>query len=145
MQLNLQQLKEITKSYFEEQDALEKPYTVVGYARRLGVTRQTLINYENEYCTFVDMSSEEIQEFLDTIKNAKLKIEEQLEEKLITGQATAGIIFNLKNNYGYVDKQEVVSTNNNYNNTNILQNMDKKELLQLVEKLQIGNDSGNNQ
>lgn len=71
-----------------------KPYTISGLAYFLGTSRQTLLNYE------------ERDEFFDTIKNAKAKIEAFVEESLWTPKVTAGVIFNLKNNFGWVDKNE---------------------------------------
>lgn len=52
--------------------------------------------------------------FFDTIKNAKLKIENYLEKHLVTDNGVTGIIFNLKNNYGWKDKQETINVNTNY-------------------------------
>ena len=57
------------------------------------MSRQDLINYSKD------------KEFFDTIKKAKLKIENYLEEHLVTDNSVTGIIFNLKNNYGWKDKQ----------------------------------------
>lgn len=71
-----------------------KPYTISGLAYFLGTSRQTLLNYE------------ERDEFFDTIKHAKAKIEAFVEESLWTPKVTAGVIFNLKNNFGWVDKNE---------------------------------------
>jgi hypothetical protein len=87
--------KKIDK-YFEQCDRMNEPYTVTGLALALDLDRKALINYgENE-------------EFSNTLKKAKLKVENWLEKNLITGQGNAtGIIFNLKNNYGYKDKQEI--------------------------------------
>ncbi|MNJ56409.1 hypothetical protein D3C77_519520 [compost metagenome] len=64
--------------------------------------RQTLVNYENN------------AEFFDTIKKAKARIENYTEEQLYNSNAKnmTGIIFNLKNNYGWQDKQEVDMTAN---------------------------------
>lgn len=42
----------------------------------------------------------------DTIKRAKEKIESYLEDRLY-GNNVTGIIFNLKNNYGWKDRQEI--------------------------------------
>jgi len=72
-----------------------KPYTITGLALFLDTDRQTLLNYENR------------MEYFDTIKKAKTKIEAFAEECLFTNRNTAGVIFNLKNNYNWVDKQEV--------------------------------------
>ena len=87
--------KDIDK-YFAECDENGKPYTVSGLAYALGTNRQTLINYEDK------------EEFFDTIKGAKAKIERFNEELLYSKDApTVGVIFNLKNNYGWKDKQEI--------------------------------------
>ena len=69
------------------------PYTVTGLALALETNRETLINYESR------------DEFFDTIKKAKLKIENYLEQNLNSTSPT-GTIFNLKNNYGWKDKTE---------------------------------------
>jgi hypothetical protein len=47
----------------------------------------------------------EKDEFIGTIKAAKLRIENAIEQRLFFQNAT-GSIFNLKNNYGWVDKTE---------------------------------------
>lgn len=74
-----------------------KPFTISGLAVYLDTNRQTLVNYENN------------AEFFDTIKKAKARIENYTEEQLYNTGAKnmVGIIFNLKNNYGWQDKQEV--------------------------------------
>lgn len=73
--------------------------TVEGLAFELGMSRQALLDYQNK-----DL-------FLDTIKRAKQKIGIALEQRLY-GNNVAGIIFNLKNNFGWKDKteQEVFAT-----------------------------------
>jgi hypothetical protein len=67
--------------------------TVTGLALALDLTRQSLIDYEHK------------DEFLDTIKRAKTKIEAAVEQRLYLPNAT-GSIFNLKNNFGWKDKTE---------------------------------------
>ena len=81
--------------YFEMCDKEHRPYTITGLAIALDTDRQTLINYTNK------------EEFFDTIKRVKQRVENYAEEKLFNGQSTAGVIFNLKNNYGWVDKQDI--------------------------------------
>ena len=55
---------------------------------------------------------------MDTIKGAKRFIESCLEDKLINGNTTPiGLIFALKNNYGWVDKQEIKQTTETINVT----------------------------
>lgn len=70
-----------------------KPYTITGLAMALGTSRETLINYEKR------------DEFFDTIKAAKIRVEQYWELQLLGNHAT-GPIFNLKNNYGWKDKTE---------------------------------------
>lgn len=70
------------------------PFTVTGLANYLGTTRDLLLDYEEK------------DEFSDTIKAAKGKIEQYVEEYLFNGKNTTGAIFNLKNNYGWKDKTE---------------------------------------
>lgn len=72
------------------------PYTITGLALALDTTRETLLDYEN---------SPQFAEFSDTIKKAKLRVHNFVEKKLFD-QASTGAIFNLKNNYGWVDKTE---------------------------------------
>lgn len=72
-----------------------RPYTISGLAFHLGTNRATLLNYE------------EREEHSEIIKDAKARIEAFVEESLWTPKVAAGVIFNLKNNYGWVDKQEI--------------------------------------
>ena len=96
MYRNIEDMQRDIDKYFAECDEKNKPYTVSGLAYSLGTNRQTLLNYE------------ERGEFLDTIKSAKAKIERFNEEMLYNKDvSTTGVIFNLKNNYGWKDKQEI--------------------------------------
>lgn len=75
-----------------------KPISVTGLAFYLGFAdRQSITDYQSK------------DEYSFTIKRAKLQIEQYLEEKLL-GNNVTGVIFNLKNNYGWKDKQEIEST-----------------------------------
>ena len=76
------------------------PYTILGLCRVLRMSRQSLLNYEK---------TEGYEEFFDTVKEAKLRIAEDIETRSIEGNA-AGPIFNLKNNFGYKDKTEQEQT-----------------------------------
>ena len=82
-------------NYFKECDEKERPYTISGLAYALDTNRQTLLDYQEK------------DDFSDTIKKAKAKIEQFVEERLFVGNNTAGVIFNLKNNYNWKDKQEI--------------------------------------
>lgn len=88
-------LQEGIDKYFQECNERELPYTMSGLAESLDIDRRTLTNYSNN-----DL-------FFPLIKKAKQKVERQLEENALMGKANATFtIFNLKNNYGWVDKQE---------------------------------------
>jgi hypothetical protein len=71
----------------------ERP-SVLGLCAHIGITRETLLQYEAK------------PEFSDTIKRAKSRIEQYLEEQLYRKDQVTGIIFNLKNNFGWKDKVE---------------------------------------
>lgn len=88
-------------AYFKGCDEVHEPYTVTGLGLALDMSRQDLINYSNK------------EEFFDTIKKAKQRVENYLEKRLIT-DSNSGVIFNLKNNYGWKDKQENVNIETNY-------------------------------
>ncbi len=88
--------KKIDK-YFATCDKNYEPYTVTGLAIALGMTRKGLIDYENK----------EDQKLSNTVKKAKLRVEEYAERSLYRSQSVTGIIFNLKNNFGWQDKQEI--------------------------------------
>lgn len=88
-----EELELVIESYFSECKANDKPPTITGLAYALDMTRQSLCNYESR------------DEFFDTIKKAKQRVEMFLEESL-HNNSVAGTIFNLKNNFGWKDKSE---------------------------------------
>lgn len=69
------------------------PYTITGLALALDTSRKVLVEYEDK------------EEFSNTLKKAKQKVENFVETLLITSNP-AGPIFNLKNNYSWRDKTE---------------------------------------
>lgn len=89
--------------YFNICDLKEEPYTVTGLALMLDIDRKTLNNYSKN------------EEYFPTIKKAKLKIENDLEKRLLTANGvTTGVIFNLKNNYGWKDKIDNINVSTSY-------------------------------
>lgn len=68
--------------------------TMSGLAFALGVDRKTITNYSHR------------DGFSPHIKKARVRVEEALEQRLYAG-SPAGVIFNLKNNFGWRDKQEI--------------------------------------
>ena len=89
-------LKQGIDKYFQDCDEKQKPYTMSGLALSLGIDRATLVRYGDR-----DL-------FANLIKEAKQKVEAQLEENALTGKGNSTFtIFNLKNNYGWKDQVEV--------------------------------------
>ena len=88
------------QDYFQQCTDKMKPLTVAGLAFHLGfLDTQSLCDYE---------SKPGYDQFHILIKRAKLYILTDKEERLISGKGNvAGLIFDLKNNYGYADKQEI--------------------------------------
>ena len=88
-----------------------------GLAYYLGISRQTLVNYSNQ------------DQFFDTIKKARDRVQMQLEENALSNKANPTFtIFNLKNNFDWKDKiehssSEVENINKNISNiANLLNN-----------------------
>ena len=93
--------------YFEQQEEADEYPTVTGLALALGfTTRLALIHYENGER---GNSDQETADFVNAVKSAKSRIEAKIEQGLLSGKTNpVGKIFNLKNNFGWVDRQEVV-------------------------------------
>ncbi len=68
--------------------------TMSGLAYHLDLSRQGLLDYDGR------------DGFLDTIKRARNKVGVALEQRLY-GNNVTGIIFNLKNNFDWKDRQEI--------------------------------------
>lgn len=96
----VEQMKSKIEKYFIKCDINKEPYTITGLCIALDICRDTLAEYMKK------------EEFSDTIKKAKLKVENYLEKHLITDTGTTGIIFNLKNNFGWSDKQQIEHSGN---------------------------------
>ena len=131
MLYTLEDLKEKINDYFNMCDATERPYTVTGLCVYLKISRDTLLDYEKLQTKELQcMDKDKQEEFSDTIKDAKLRIHNYAEEYLFTAKNPAGVIFNLKNNWNWVDKQEISSTIEQ--KTNPLEQLSKEELLKLA-------------
>jgi hypothetical protein len=85
--------------YDNNNNPIYEPYTIQGLAEALDCTRATLNNYEKK---------EGYEAYFYTIKRAKNKVEKQKVVRALIGKANPAItIFDLKNNHGHVDRQEV--------------------------------------
>ena len=113
---SVKEVEEKINAYFNYCEEKEKPYTMSGLAYYLEVSRQTLVNYSYK------------DEYFDTIKKARDKVQMQLEECLYRLGNNSGVIFNLKNNFDWKDKiehssSEVENINKNISNiANLLNN-----------------------
>lgn len=67
----------------------QEPYTMAGLARRLGLSRQAIMEYKR------------VQEFGDTLIEARERVAEYNEIMLHKGKNSAGAIFNLRVNFKY--------------------------------------------
>jgi len=93
---SVEELDKAIEKYFNDCKKDKRPYTMSGLAYALGMDRRTLINYGKD------------DRFFHSIKRAKEFVEQSLEERLISTSGVAtGIIFNLKNNYDWKDKQDI--------------------------------------
>ena len=75
----------------------QKPYTMSGLARHMGIDRRTLLNYSN------------IEQFFPTIDAARERVHEFAEEQLY-GRSSTGAQFVLKNNFDWKDRSEIDHT-----------------------------------
>jgi hypothetical protein len=106
--------------YFKMCDEKEKPYTITGLCLYLDIDRSTLLRYEEK------------EEYCNTIKRAKNKIENYVEENSLKGLLNPTVsIFNLKNNFGWKDKQEI-ETNQNIKVDNPYKELSVEELKKLA-------------
>lgn len=71
------------------------PPSVTALCLFLGIHRDTFSEYSGK------------EEFSDTVTRARGRIEAYLEEQLLAGKKVQGVIFQLKNNYGWKDQREL--------------------------------------
>lgn len=94
--------------YFAQMKKEKRSLTITGLALALGLnTRLALLNYEDDEKHLTHIELEEKKLIVNTIKRAKLKIEQYAEDNLFTGKQIAGTIFNLKNNFGWIDRTDI--------------------------------------
>lgn len=93
---NVDELQNKIDNYFASREVENKPVSITGLALALDTTRETLCDYQEK------------DEYSDTIKRAKLRVENFYEEKLTFG-APAGSIFALKN-FDWSDKTQQDTT-----------------------------------
>lgn len=92
---DVEEMEKKIENYFKSCDEKSEPYTITGLAIALDLDRKSINNYSKD------------DKFFPTIKKAKAKVEEYLEKRLLFNSSATGVIFNLKNNFDWKDKQEV--------------------------------------
>lgn len=93
---NKEEIDQAIRAYFDRCEENGKPLTMSGLAVWLDMDRRSLVNYGNR------------EEFFPSIKRARAMIEASTEERMLMNELNVtGAIFSLKNNYGWVDKQEI--------------------------------------
>lgn len=107
LKYNPEQLEKKIMEYFEnvdkenvqrklKRDTRYKPYTISGICVYLDISKETWNRYSKQ------------AEYHDPIKRCKARVENYVEEGVLNGSLNSiGGIFNLKNNFGWVDKTEV--------------------------------------
>lgn len=108
-----EELENNIDQYFLICDKEKKIPTITGLAYHLDTTRKTLLEYENSDKNSMLKRVEDSAKdrYINTIKRAKARIEMEYEQALFNKNSVVGAIFTLKNNYNWVDKQEIQQTN----------------------------------
>ena len=115
---SVKELEERIDAFFEHCKEKKEVPTITGLAVALDTNRQTLLEYEKN-------EKPKYKRFSDTIKKAKQYIEYHVEQRLFSSNQVTGVIFNLKNNFGWKDKTEVDNTHRVPALENILDDCDK--------------------
>ena len=89
----VEELQQKIDNYFASCDEQEEPITITGLALALDTTRETLCDYEEK------------DEYSDTVKRAKLRVQHAYEKRLVK-RGNGGDIFALKN-FGWKDTKEL--------------------------------------
>lgn len=99
-------MQEKVDEYFKKMDKEGKPYTITGLALALDFSSlDSLLNF--------DRKGKEKKEFNRVIKKAKLRVQNQIENRLYTQRQVAGSIFSLKANYKWKDHVVVTGEDGN--------------------------------
>ena len=110
--------------YFDDTDERGAPYTMAGLTYFLGfVEHEGLVRYSHN------------PEFALTIKKARMRVELQKSEMLTSGKgSTVGLIFDLKNNHGWADRQIIDQTVQD-NREHVETDMEREILQQAADRL----------
>lgn len=91
----IDEMQQLVDDYFADRDKKRRPYTFAGLARACGIstnTLKTIMETENPYGYIM--------------RDARLRLEERLEEGLYDKQSVTGAKFTLMNKCGWAEKSE---------------------------------------
>jgi len=91
----LTEFAERVSAYFQKCDIEKDIPRVTGLCLHLGMTRETLRQYEKK------------DGFSDIIKMAKLVVEDYCVKQVLTAEKPTGYIFVLKTSFGYIEPKDV--------------------------------------
>ena len=97
-----EEVEESINDYFDECKKNKRPRTITGLCLSLDTNINTYLDYIKN-----KKSDSRISELM---KKARFRVYNSTEEQLLSGKATAGVIFSLKNHYGWKDKIETETT-----------------------------------
>ena len=98
---NVIELQKLIDEYFEFCDLKNRPYTITGLALWLDMDRKGLLRFQTDY----------EDEFCHAITRAKERVQEFVECCLFRKGIAQGVIFNLKNNFGWEEKVDATVNN----------------------------------
>ena len=114
----VKEVQDIIEQYFTECEKQQKYPTITGLACALGVDRHVVVDYKNicESDKFKTIPEDMKAEVQSLIRQAYIYVESKYEDRLLNdGRSPIGTIFSLKNNFKWVDRQEIVKTDNTIN------------------------------
>lgn len=90
-----EELQKDVDAYMAYCEVQGKPKTMTGLANALGMDRRSLVEYAHR------------DKYSAIIKRARAEVQQYLEEQLVSGKNASGLIFNLKNNFGWTDERKI--------------------------------------
>ena len=115
--ISKEKLERKVEDYFNSCKKKHVPPSMTGLALHLKCTRKNIVDYKHT------------DEYGAILEQAKLRCENVLEERMINGTPPTGIIFILKNNYGWHDKIESdVNLTGNISLSKLFQQAEEKRL-----------------
>ena len=104
---NVEELRSIITKYYSYCKTENRPLTVSGLANAIKVNRSWMSVYDAKIDALGLWTKDEREEIKNELRMARERVQQFLDEYLLTGKNVVGAIFNLKNNFGWQDKNEL--------------------------------------